>query len=185
LAGIFIALTHFPVYNKHGEVITSALTTIDLHDLARVAACYGAAGFFVVTPLEDQQRLAEKMIAHWRDGWGYRYNPHRSQAMGLIRLIRELDEAKREIAREYGAAPLMVGTSAVDNGNRLSFSELRKKIGDDRPVMLIFGTAWGLTSEAINECDHCLAPISGRTGYNHLSVRAAAGIIMDRLLGER
>jgi len=30
-----------------------------------------------------------------------------------------------------------------------------------------------------------LEPIAGTTGYNHLSVRSAAAIILDRLLGPR
>jgi len=31
--------------------------------------------------------------------------------------------------------------------------------------------------------DHRLAPIQGVSNYNHLSVRSAAAIILDRLLG--
>ncbi|MEI7817822.1 MAG: RNA methyltransferase, partial [Desulfuromonadales bacterium] len=30
-----IALVHYPVYNKHHEVVTSALTNLDQHDIAR------------------------------------------------------------------------------------------------------------------------------------------------------
>ncbi|MCB0360678.1 MAG: tRNA (guanosine(37)-N1)-methyltransferase TrmD, partial [Bdellovibrionales bacterium] len=35
------ALMHYPVRNKQGEIITSSLTTIDVHDFARSAKTYG------------------------------------------------------------------------------------------------------------------------------------------------
>jgi hypothetical protein len=54
-----------------------------------------------------------------------------------------------------------------------------------QPYLLVFGTAWGLAEPFISEADYILEPISGRTDYNHLSVRSAAGIILDRLLGTR
>ena len=38
--------------------------------------------------------------------------------------------------------------------------------------------AWGYMNQ-----DHWLKPIKGRSNYNHLSVRSAAGIILDRLFG--
>ena len=50
-------------------------------------------------------------------------------------------------------------------------------------VLLLFGTAWGLHDELLETVDYVLAPIAGRNGYNHLSVRTAAAIIMDRLVG--
>jgi hypothetical protein len=35
----------------------------------------------------------------------------------------------------------------------------------------------------INHAERVLAPVTGKTGYNHLSVRTAAAIILDRLAG--
>jgi hypothetical protein len=58
-------------------------------------------------------------------------------------------------------------------------------LNSDRPFLLVFGTAWGLTREFIEAADYVLAPIMGATGYNHLSVRSAAAIVLDRLLGQR
>ena len=52
-------------------------------------------------------------------------------------------------------------------------------------MILIFGTAWGLDKTVLNQADYVLDPVSGRMGYNHLSVRAAAAIILDRLAGAR
>ena len=54
-----------------------------------------------------------------------------------------------------------------------------------KPYVLILGTAWGLAEEFISLADYVLEPIAGSTDYNHLSVRSAAAIIFDRLLGKK
>ncbi len=51
--------------------------------------------------------------------------------------------------------------------------------------MILLGTAWGLAPQVIESSDGILEPISGVGKYNHLSVRSAAAIVLDRLLGER
>ncbi|MFO7784786.1 MAG: tRNA (guanosine(37)-N1)-methyltransferase TrmD, partial [Desulfatiglandales bacterium] len=67
---LYIGLVHYPVYNKNGDTIASAVTTLDLHDLARLSATYGLKRFFIITPLEDQQELVERVIRHWTTGHG-------------------------------------------------------------------------------------------------------------------
>ena len=49
--------------------------------------------------------------------------------------------------------------------------------------LLLLGTGWGLAEELMTHCEYILAPIYGLTPYNHLPVRVAAGIMLDRLLG--
>jgi hypothetical protein len=183
LADVYIALVHSPVYNKNREIITSALTTIDLHDLARLAATYGLAGFYAVTPLTDQLAVAEEMVGHWRFGWGARYNSNRAEAISLVSLVRTLEEAAADINSQCGRPPLVVGTSASAGEKRVDFAGLKKYLEKQDPLLVLFGTAWGLTEEALDGCDLLLEPITGPTEYNHLSVRSAAGIILDRLLG--
>jgi hypothetical protein len=51
------------------------------------------------------------------------------------------------------------------------------------PVLLLFGTGWGLTEEVLAAADRRLEPIQGAGDFNHLSVRAACAITLDRLLG--
>jgi hypothetical protein len=51
--------------------------------------------------------------------------------------------------------------------------------------VLVFGTGWGLTEEVLGRADDLLEPILGTGAYNHLSVRSAAAIILDRLRGAR
>jgi hypothetical protein len=62
---------------------------------------------------------------------------------------------------------------------------MRQLLADlETPFLMLFGTGWGLTREVKDGSDYVLAPIEGK-GYNHLSVRSAVAIILDRLLGER
>jgi hypothetical protein len=49
------------------------------------------------------------------------------------------------------------------------------------PNLLVLGTGYGLADEMLERCDLLLEPIQGDDEYNHLSVRAAAAIILDRL----
>ncbi|PID40198.1 MAG: hypothetical protein CR984_04510 [Proteobacteria bacterium] len=50
------------------------------------------------------------------------------------------------------------------------------------PLVLAFGTAWGLADEFMAAADHVLEPLVGKGTYNHLSVRSAVAIILDRLV---
>jgi tRNA (guanine37-N1)-methyltransferase len=68
---LFVALLHFPVYNKAREIVATSLTTLNLHDLARLTATYGASGCYVVTPLQRQRELARQIITHWTHGYGH------------------------------------------------------------------------------------------------------------------
>ena len=42
---------------KTAQMIASAVTNLDLHDIARACRTYGVNGYYVITPLEDQQVL--------------------------------------------------------------------------------------------------------------------------------
>ena len=42
-------------------MIASAVTNLDLHDIARAARTYAVDGVYVVTPLEDQRALVERL----------------------------------------------------------------------------------------------------------------------------
>ena len=185
MADVFTALVHYPVYNKNRDVVASALTTIDMHDLARLAATYGASGVYLVTPLEDQRRVAEQMIEHWCHGAGAVYNETRRRALDLVKLAGNVAEAVFDVTQACGRRPLIVGTSAQGGDRRISFSAMAETIRGPHPVLILFGTAWGLTEQALEECDLLMEPVRGAGDYNHLSVRAAAGIVMDRLLGRR
>lgn len=181
--GLFLALVHYPVLNKRGEVIASAVTNLDLHDIARASRTYGVERFYVVTPLEDQWILVHRIADHWKTGGGAAYNPDRRDALELIRLAASVDAAMADITETTGIRPTLVATTARANRATLGFSECRRLTRGDAPVLLCLGTAWGMAPEFMEKADHVLAPIAGTTGYNHLSVRCAAAIMLDRLSG--
>ena len=69
--------------------------------------------------------------------------------------------------------------------NSVSYADLSSEIySDENPYLLLFGTGWGLTDEIMNMSYKILNPIRGETEYNHLSVRSAVSIILDRLFGD-
>jgi tRNA (guanine37-N1)-methyltransferase len=185
---LYIGLLHYPVYNKNRQRIASAITTVDLHDLSRLARTYGVKRCFVINPLEDQQRLAERISQHWVSGFGATYNRNRKEAIELIGISPTLEASKREITESEGESPLLMVTDASKRVGEtsLTFSEAANIIGSDKVVFLIFGTAWGLDEEIMQEADYILDPVEaeGENGYNHLSVRTAAAIILDRLIGK-
>ena len=181
---LYVGLVHYPVYNKHQETIASAITPIDIHDFARLGKTYGIEGFFVITPLEDQQVLAHRILRHWISGYGARYNRHRKDALSLVRVASSLEIAVKEVKEREGDTITVVATDAAFQKDRaVSYETLARTIVSNDVVLLLFGTAWGLHEEVLQKADHILKPILGRTGYNHLSVRTAAAIILDRLIG--
>jgi len=182
---LYLALIHHPVYNKKGEVIASAVSNLDLHDISRAAKTYGAQAFYVLTPLVDQRRLVARIVSHWTHGLGARYNPDRGAALKLVRIEASVDAVVDEISGRGQGRPTTVVTDARPHPETISYAGLSGMLKSERPILLSFGTAWGLTREFIETADYVLAPIMGPTGYNHLSVRSAAAIVLDRLLGQR
>ena len=183
MPNLYVALIHHPVKNKNGDVIASAVTNLDLHDISRTAKTYGVKGFYVVTPLEDQQVLAERIVDHWRSGPGARYNPSRAQAFELIEVKASLEQVVDHIRARNGGPPQTVATCARKRGASVGYDCMRGLLNRRESYVLLFGTAWGLAEEVIRSADLVLAPILGATDYNHLPVRSAAAIILDRLLG--
>ena len=47
------------------------------------------------------------------------------------------------------------------------------------------GTGWGLADAELPQVTDLLPPIESRTGWNHLSVRSAAAIVVADLFGVR
>lgn len=186
-SSVYLALLHHPVKNKNGETIASAVTNLDLHDLSRLAKTYGVTAVYVITPLRDQQALVRKIISHWQDGWGASYNPKRREALNLVRVADSLESVIDEITAIEPLQPVRtIATGAAANKEGLPFHLLRQKLSSEAAAyILMLGTAWGLTDDVIASADFVLAPIRGNTGYNHLPVRAAAAIILDRVLGRQ
>lgn len=174
-------LVHAPVVDRRGDLVTTAVTNLDLHDIARSARTYGLQRFYVVTPVVEQQRLVGKLLGHWTEGAGAEYNPKRQQALELIQVFSTFDEVLADWHEVSGAEPMPLLTSA-SRQDGISFDECRKRL-QGHPGLIVFGTGWGLAPEFFDHDWQILTPIEGAGTYNHLSVRAAAAIILDRLAG--
>jgi hypothetical protein len=175
---------HHPVYDKNGQIVTTAVTNMDIHDIARSARTYGVRRFYVLTPVKTLQKLALKIIHHWEEGYGSQYNETRREALSLVGVGDTLDDAILEVERDRGVKPRLVATTARPGQDRTSFASLKDMLKEDlHPYLLLLGTGWGLAETVLAQCDYILEPIEGDSDYNHLSVRSATAIILDRLLG--
>ncbi|MBT5793607.1 MAG: RNA methyltransferase, partial [Deltaproteobacteria bacterium] len=76
----------------------------------------------------------------------------------------------------------VVATGASKFSESVSFQYLQSEMKKGDPILLLFGTGWGLEKNIIKEADYVLDPIDGVGEYNHLPVRAAIAIILDRLI---
>jgi hypothetical protein len=183
---VAIALVHHPVLDGQGAVVTTAVTNLDVHDLSRSARTYGCSDYFLAHPIAAQRELVERIRNHWTEGSSGRRIPDRREALGVLRVVASLEEA---VAAMGGRASVEIWVTAARKlGPTLTFAEARARIeqAGDKPTLLVFGTGWGLAPEVIASADALLEPIGAAQGeYNHLSVRAACAIALDRLLGAR
>ncbi len=183
---IAIALVHWPVLDAQGAIVTSAITNLDVHDLARSARSFGASDYFLVHPISAQRELVEKIQKHWAEGSSGKRIPARKDALALVRAVPSLDDVFTALG---GRATIEVWTTgAKATPGVLSMAEARARVErDGPPILMVFGTAWGLAPEIHTAADARLAPIVAArdTAYNHLSVRSACAIYLDRLLGAR
>lgn len=178
---IGIVLIHYPVLNRSGQVITSAVTNLDIHDLARLSATYDLSRFYIVTPSAEQQRLVSRIAAHWREGYGASYNVHRKYALKSLKVFSSLEDVLSDWNSLNGTDTRLIITGAKhDKG--LNFPEAQKVL-EKYPTLLAFGTGHGLAEDLYKEDRFYLNAVRPG-GYNHLSVRTAAAIIVDRLLGD-
>ena len=184
MANLYVALVHHPVIDKHGTVVTTSVTIIDVHDIARSCRTYGVKGFYVVTPVDALRGLVRRVLRHWDEGFGSTYNPNRSEALSLVRLQRDIEGVIIDIEALEGRLPRIVATSAREGDDRVSYEAFRSELAvSPNPWLLLLGTGWGLTEDVLRSAERRLEPVRGVSSYNHLSVRAAAAVILDRITG--
>jgi hypothetical protein len=180
-----IALVHHPVLDAAGETVTTAVTNLDVHDLSRSARTFGATDYFVVHPIAAQRELVSRICDHWQHGSSGKRIPDRKVALELVRVVPSLEDAYEALG---GRAAIEVWVTAARKvAPPVSLREARERLeGEGGPVLLVFGTGWGLAPSVIEAADAALAPIRAQDtdGYNHLSVRAACAITLDRLRGD-
>jgi len=186
MGNLYVGLLHFPMRNRRGEIVATAMTSIDVHDIARTARTYGVARYFVITPLPSQREIGWRIRGFWTEGERAMEESNRGEALEIVAMAEDLEETIEWIQEAEGIPPLLVATSARRQGNRIvPHAKLRERIvHGTEPVYILFGTGWGMTDELIETCDLILPPIMPDSDFNHLSVRAAVAITMDRVAGE-
>ena len=139
----------------------------------------------MVSPLADQQAIIDTFLSFWRSEEGRLYNQSRYHAVSKVRPTFSLDDVIADISAQEGQPPIIVATSAKmhTHGKIIDYHNQRIVWQHNRPVLLLFGTGQGLCDELLAKCDYLLVPVEGMTDYNHLSVRSAIAIVLDRWLG--
>ena len=174
-----MALFHGPMKNKNSQSIVTSITNIDIHDIARSGFTYGIAEYFLVHPLSVQRQIASRILGHWSENSQKDYNLDRSDAFRIVKLAHDFQELKN-LHPNFK----FIATSARETTISTKFSDLRGRIKEGENIFLGLGTGHGMTDEFIQQMDEILEPIQGPSPYNHLSVRSAAAVIFDRLLGQ-
>ena len=184
---LYLGLLHYPVHNKNREIITSAITNFDIHDISRASKTFGVEKYFIITPENGQKSVMGKIIEHWQKGFGATYNKDRKTALEITSIINTLEEAIDTIKEDTGMDPIVTATSAQKDENYTSYTikEMRSLLEeeDGAPIFLLFGTGYGMVMKNIPQIKNLLAPIYGVGEYNHLSVRSAVSIYLYSLMG--
>ena len=186
MSDLYLGLVHYPINNKRGEIVTTSVTNLDIHDISRSCKSFGVKKYFIITPLKAQHGLVSRILTHWEDDKASAYNPDRQDALTVATLENSIEEAEEKIIKDCGKAPLKVVTGANFDYYDGGPEDLRHKMEIDRgPYFLLFGTGWGLHASIIDRAGYRLRPIRSEfsDGYNHLSVRSAVAIYLDRLRG--
>ena len=173
MADLYLGLVHYPIYNKHMKVIATAVTNFDIHDIARTARTYDVKKYFLIHPLKVQEEIIKKIT------------PDRSEALDRVQYLPDIASAVAEIKKLTGKEPVTITTDARIYPNTITYKAARQMLHEgERPVLVLFGTGFGMEKETMAAFDYILEPVYGPSNYNHLCVRSAVAIILDRLAGE-
>jgi len=183
----YVALMHGDVVLKDNQSGTTSVTSLDIHDIARSCATYGIKNYFICTPLEDQKKIVKTLLDFWQTGFGVEYNVHRHVAVNKVKLSNDVNAVVEEIKKIEGKEPIIIATSAkkdqFNQSKYITYNDQDKVWQHDAPVLFLFGTGHGISKHILDRCDYILEPIYGFSDFNHLSVRSATAVILDRWLG--
>ncbi len=186
MSSLYLGLVHYPVNNKCGETVATSVTNLDIHDIARSCRTFGVKNYFIITPIALQHELVSRILGHWEKDESAMYNPDRKDALSYVQLSQSIEDALKKIEEIEGQKARCVVTGANFKQCDGTSQDLRNKmLVDNKPTLVLFGTGWGLHASVVESADFRLAPIHGAAldGYNHLSVRSAVAIYLDRLQG--
>ena len=185
--GAYVMEVHYPVLDKRGEKSSTAITGMDLHDIARACRTYGIKKYLLVTPIAQQREMAKRIAGHWTSGWGADYNPDRREAFSTLKIFASVQKAVAWAEEKEKKPVFKIATTAKRHAGAQHWLTLKREIlRRDHSPLFIFGTGWGLHDEVMETADAVMTPIcGGKDGWNHLSVRSAVSITLDRFFGWR
>lgn len=185
--GAYVMEVHYPVLDKRGEKSSTAITGMDLHDIARACRTYGIKKYLLVTPIAQQREMAKRIAGHWTSGWGADYNPDRREAFSTLKIFASVQKAVAWAEEKEKKPVFKIATTAKRHEGAQHWLTLKREIlRRDHSPLFIFGTGWGLHDEVMEMADAVMTPIcGGKDGWNHLSVRSAVSITLDRFFGWR
>ena len=185
--GAYVMEVHYPVLDKRGEKSSTAITGMDLHDIARACRTYGIKKYLLVTPIAQQREMAKRIAGHWTSGWGADYNPDRREAFSTLKIFASVQKAIAWAEEKEKKPVFKIATTAKRHAGAQHWLTLKREIlRRDHSPLFIFGTGWGLHDEVMETADAVMTPIcGGKDGWNHLSVRSAVSITLDRFFGWR
>ncbi|MCK5807946.1 RNA methyltransferase [bacterium] len=173
---LYIVLMHYPMVSNDG-IITTAVTNLDIHDIARVAATYDVGGYIIVHPDPSYRSFTKTLVSHWTERAGGRKNPDRKEALEKVSVVASLEEGIEIIKNRTKQTPLVAATTARHFPTSKSLEEV---VTLKQPIAFLFGTGGGMTESFLQKSDIIIEPIETGSNYNHLSVRSAVSIFIDR-----
>ncbi len=177
-------LCHFPVHLEQGRIGSSSLTNLDVHDIGRISHSYGMCPFFILLSLKEQREILDNILRHWNNLDNPQTNQDRKKALSQVFPVQSFAELEEKATAYYGLRPIFIVSSASwpDRKQILTPEDVRR-ICQNYPAIILLGTARGLDLKSLAFNFDILRPLRF-LDENHLSVRAAAAIIADRILGD-
>ena len=97
LPDLSVILLHDQMLDKQGKLVTTSLTLMDIHDIARSGRTYGVRNIFIAHPSPSLRKLGRTIKTHWEEGFGATYNPSRKDAMEILDPPELRDEVQKNL----------------------------------------------------------------------------------------
>ena len=109
---LYVGLVHYPIYDKNFNVIATAITNYDLHDISRSAKTYGVKKYFIIHHIPGQLDMVHKIMDFWESPVGRNYNGYRTQAFDIVDIRPSIEAAVEAVTAAEGKRPYVVTTDA-------------------------------------------------------------------------
>ena len=167
MAELYVGLVHYPIYNKRMDVIASAVTNFDIHDIARTCRTYDVKQYYLIHPKEAQKQMIHKILHYWQEGYGKVYNPDRADALERVHWLEDIEAAAKDIEARTGERPYIVTTDARIYPNTVSYTQTK------------LAMQMGISYKVLNGILNCRRPLTTSTA---MLFEAALGISAGLLM---